>query len=75
MGCKRLKSAIATYPTLRVLLRSTGTPAENGKGFAQRFTHLIEPETLWNDDFEAFFERRTGALLAMMGKAMERVRL
>jgi hypothetical protein len=33
-------------------------------------SHLIEPETLRNDDFEAFFERRTAALLAMIGKAM-----
>ncbi len=33
-------------------------------------SHLIEPETLWNDDFDGFFEARTQALLAMMGKAM-----
>jgi hypothetical protein len=33
-------------------------------------SHLIEPETLRNDDFEGFFEARTQALLAMMGKAM-----
>lgn len=33
-------------------------------------SHLIEPETLRRDDFEAFFECRTGALLAMIGKAM-----
>ncbi|WP_041780253.1 hypothetical protein [Allocoleopsis franciscana] len=33
-------------------------------------SHLIEPETLRNDDFEGFFEARTQALLAMIGKAM-----
>jgi hypothetical protein len=33
-------------------------------------SHIIEPETLRNDDVEAFFEKRTRALLAMMGKAM-----
>jgi hypothetical protein len=61
-----------SYPTLpfgfcfavREPLRGTG------RARGQRFTHLIEPETLRNDDFDAFFERRTGALLAMIGKAM-----
>jgi hypothetical protein len=33
-------------------------------------SHLIEPETLRNDDFEAFFEERTRVLMAMIGKAM-----
>jgi hypothetical protein len=33
-------------------------------------SHLIEPATLWNDDFEAFFELRTQALLDLIGKAM-----
>jgi hypothetical protein len=33
-------------------------------------SHLIEPETLRNDDFDAFFEERTRVLMAMIGKAM-----
>ena len=33
-------------------------------------SHLIEPETLRNDDFEAFFEERTRVLMAMIGRAM-----
>jgi len=33
-------------------------------------SHLIEPTTLWDDDFEAFFELRTQALLDLIGKAM-----
>jgi hypothetical protein len=33
-------------------------------------SHLIEPTTLHNDDFEAFFERRTQALLARINRAM-----
>ena len=33
-------------------------------------SHLIEPETLWADDFDAFFESRTHALLNLMKKAM-----
>ncbi|AFZ19214.1 GmrSD restriction endonuclease domain-containing protein [Allocoleopsis franciscana] len=33
-------------------------------------SHLIEPTTLHNDDFEAFFELRTQALLAKIGRAM-----
>jgi hypothetical protein len=33
-------------------------------------SHLIEPATLWDDDFEAFFELRTQALLDLIGKAM-----
>jgi hypothetical protein len=31
---------------------------------------LIEPETLWNDDFEGFFAARTQALLDLIGKVM-----
>ncbi len=33
-------------------------------------SHLIEPETLWNDDFEGFFAARTQALLDLIGKVM-----
>jgi hypothetical protein len=33
-------------------------------------SHLIEPATLWNDDFEAFFELRTQALLDLISTAM-----
>jgi hypothetical protein len=33
-------------------------------------SHLIEPTTLHNDDFDAFFEARTQALLSKMGRAM-----
>jgi hypothetical protein len=33
-------------------------------------SHLIEPTTLHNDDFEAFFELRTQALLARINRAM-----
>lgn len=33
-------------------------------------SHLIEPETLWDDDFEAFVERRTEALLTLVSQAM-----
>jgi|GEM_PF-1308455 hypothetical protein len=33
-------------------------------------SHQIEPETLWHDDFESFFETRTRALLARLSKAM-----
>lgn len=33
-------------------------------------SHLIEPETLRNDDFDSFFQARTKALLAMMSKVM-----
>ncbi len=33
-------------------------------------SHLIEPATLWNDDFEAFFELRTQALVELISKAM-----
>jgi hypothetical protein len=51
------------YPSLREPLRGTG------RARGQRFTHLIEPETLRNDDFDGFFEARTQALLAMMGKS------
>ncbi|MBD0347136.1 MAG: hypothetical protein ICV63_20405, partial [Coleofasciculus sp. Co-bin14] len=32
--------------------------------------HLIEPATLWNDDFEAFFELRTQALLDLISTVM-----
>ncbi|MGG6270960.1 hypothetical protein ACQ4M3_42210 [Leptolyngbya sp. AN03gr2] len=31
---------------------------------------LIELETLWRDDFEAFVERRTEALLCLVSQAM-----
>jgi hypothetical protein len=34
------------------------------------FSHLIEPYTLWTDDFDAFFEYRTAALLGLMTEAM-----
>ena len=33
-------------------------------------SHLIEPETLWTDDFEAFFTRRTQALLELVNQVM-----
>jgi hypothetical protein len=33
-------------------------------------SHLIEPITLYNDDFDAFFEARTQAILARFGRAM-----
>jgi hypothetical protein len=33
-------------------------------------SHLIEPTTLYNDDFEAFFEARTQAILARFGRVM-----
>jgi hypothetical protein len=33
-------------------------------------SHLIEPATLYNDDFDAFFEARTQAILARFGRAM-----
>jgi hypothetical protein len=33
-------------------------------------SHLIEPATLWNDDFEAFFELRTQALLDLISTVM-----
>jgi hypothetical protein len=33
-------------------------------------SHLIEPTTLYNDDFDAFFEARTQAILARFGRAM-----
>jgi len=33
-------------------------------------SHLIEPTTLYNDDFEAFLEARTQAILARFGRAM-----
>jgi hypothetical protein len=33
-------------------------------------SHLIEPTTLHNDDFDAFFEARTQALLARINRAM-----
>lgn len=33
-------------------------------------SHLIEPETLWADDFEAFLETRTQALVMMIQQAM-----
>jgi len=33
-------------------------------------SHLIDPTTLYNDDFEAFFEARTQAILARFGRAM-----
>lgn len=33
-------------------------------------SHLIEPATLRNDDFESFFRTRTQALLEKLGKAM-----
>lgn len=33
-------------------------------------SHLIEPETLWADDFEAFFSNRTQALLELVSRAM-----
>jgi hypothetical protein len=33
-------------------------------------SHLIEPTTLYSDDFEAFFEARTQAILARFGRAI-----
>jgi hypothetical protein len=33
-------------------------------------SHLIDPATLYNDDFDAFFEARTQAILARFGRAM-----
>ena len=33
-------------------------------------SHQIEPETLWQDDFESFLETRSRALLAKLTKAM-----
>ncbi len=33
-------------------------------------SHLIEPQTLWDDDFEASFELRTQALVDLISKAM-----
>lgn len=33
-------------------------------------SHLIEPETLWADDFEAYFATRTEALLGLVNQAM-----
>ncbi len=33
-------------------------------------SHLIDPETLWNDDFEAFLQTRTEALLNLVHQAM-----
>jgi hypothetical protein len=33
-------------------------------------SHLIEPETLWDDDFEAFYAARTEALTLLILKAM-----
>lgn len=33
-------------------------------------SHLIEPDTLWSDDFEAFLSARTEALLALVNQAM-----
>lgn len=33
-------------------------------------SHLIEPETLWGDDFDAFLAHRTQALLALVSQAM-----
>ncbi len=33
-------------------------------------SHLIDPTTLYNDDFEAFFEARTQAILARFGRVM-----
>lgn len=35
-------------------------------------SHLIEPETLWADDFEAFLATRAQALLALVQSAMGR---
>lgn len=35
-------------------------------------THLIDPETLWSDDFEAFFEARTSALQGLIQRVMGR---
>jgi hypothetical protein len=33
-------------------------------------SHLIEPDTLWSDDFDAFLETRAQALLALVEEAM-----
>lgn len=33
-------------------------------------SHLIEPETMWDDDFEAFLITRTQNLLALVNQAM-----
>lgn len=33
-------------------------------------SHLIEPETLWSDDFEAFLSARAGALVDLTNRAM-----
>jgi hypothetical protein len=33
-------------------------------------SHLIEPETLWDDDFEAFYAARSEALTRLIFKAM-----
>jgi hypothetical protein len=33
-------------------------------------SHLIEPETLWTNDFEAFFASRTQALLELVNRVM-----
>ena len=61
LGVERRAFIWASYNSLRY--------RKNAKGSILR-SHLIEPATLWNDDFEAFFELRTQALLDLISTVM-----